>query len=112
MDDFGGRGRTYERPRSISLRAIEREAYLREIRRAQNSWQFSGEDYLASDESLDELRATAAELGVIGVRVLDGQLRSYPHIVRVEARELTLRIGKKKDARLRPSHVATMLKAA
>src|SRR6266568_3695117 len=28
IDDFGGRGRTYERPRSISLRAIERDGHL------------------------------------------------------------------------------------
>jgi len=87
-------------------------AYLRDLRHAGTSWTFSGEDYLASHQYLDELRRTAAELGVGGARVLDGRLYSYPHIVRVEARELAVRIGKKKDARVRPSHVAELLKAA
>jgi hypothetical protein len=87
-------------------------AYVRDLQRAGNSWAFSGEDYLASDRYLDELRAMAAELGVSGVRVLDSRLYSYPHIVRVEARDLAVRIGKKKDARVRPSHVAEILKAA
>jgi hypothetical protein len=87
-------------------------AYARDIQRAGTSWTFSGEDYLASEQYLGELQATAAELGVGGARVLDGRLYSYPHIVRVETRELAVRIGKKKDARVRPSHVAEILKAA
>src|SRR5260370_15076307 len=86
--------------------------YLRDMQRAETSWTFSGEDYLVSDQYLDELRAMAAELGVAGARVLDGRLYSYPHIVRVDARDLAVRIGKKKDARVRPSHVAEILKAA
>jgi hypothetical protein len=98
--------------RLLAAAADSAEAYLREIRRAQNSWQFSGEDYLASDAYLDELRATAAELGVGGVRVLDGRLHSYPHIVRVEPRDLAVRVGKKKYGGVRPSHVAKMLRAA
>lgn len=87
-------------------------AYVRDMRRAETSWAFSGEDYLASDHYLDELRATAAELGLGGVRVLDGRLYSYPHIVRAEARDLAVRIGKKKDPRVRPSYVAEILRAA
>jgi hypothetical protein len=87
-------------------------AYAGETQRAQSSWAFSGETYLASDHYLDELRATATERGVGGARVLDGRLYSFPHIVRVEARDLAVRIGKKKDPRVRPSHVAAILKAA
>jgi hypothetical protein len=86
--------------------------YLHDMQRAQTSWAFSGEDYLVSDQYLDELLATAAEQGVGGARVLDGRLYSYPNIVRVEARDLAVRIGKKKDARVRPSHVAEILKIA
>src|SRR4030081_655528 len=47
-------------------------AYLRDLQRAGTSWAFSGEDYLASHQYLDELRATAEETGVGGTRVLDG----------------------------------------
>jgi len=110
--DAARTGNLRELNRLLAAAADAAEAYLREIRRAQNAWQFSGEDYLASDRYLAELRATAAGLGVGGVRVLDGRLYSYPHIVRVEPHDLSLRIGKKKDARVRPSHVATVLKAA
>ncbi len=87
-------------------------AYVRDVRRAGTSWAFSAEDYLASQQYLDELRATAAEIGVGGARVLDGRLYSYPYILRVEVRDLAVRIGKKKDIRVRPSHVAEILKAA
>jgi hypothetical protein len=87
-------------------------AFERAMKHAEASWTFSGEDYLASDHYLDELRATAAELGVGGVRVLDGRLYSYPYIIRVEARDLAVRIGKKKDSRVRPSYLAENLKTA
>jgi hypothetical protein len=110
--DAARTGNLRDLKRLVAAAVDSAEAYRREIQRAETSWEFSAEDYLASDEYLDELRATAAELGVGGVRVLDGRLYSYPHIVRVEARDLALRIGKKKDARVRPSHVATMLRAA
>jgi len=87
-------------------------AYVRDVQRAGTSWAFSGEDYLASNNYLDNLQAPAAEIGVGVARVLDGRLYSFPHIVRVEVRDLSVRIGKKKDARVRPSHVAEILKAA
>jgi len=110
--DAARTGNLRDLKRLLAAAADSAAAYVREIRRAETSWEFSGEDYLASDEYLDELRATAAELSVGGVRVLDGRLYSYPHIVRLEARDLALRIGKKKDARVRPSHVAMILRAA
>ncbi len=88
------------------------EAFLRDVRQAEASWAFPGEDYLASDQYLDELRAKAGELGVSGARVLDGRLYIYPHIVRVEPKDLAVRIGKKKHAGVRPSHLATVLQAA
>jgi hypothetical protein len=87
-------------------------AYVRDLQRAGTSWAFSEENYLASPQYLDELRSAATQLGVGGARVLDGRLYSYPYIVRVEARDLAVRIGKKKHAGLRPSYVAGILKAA
>lgn len=107
--------------RTGNLRDLERvleaardsaAAFEQDAKRAEASWAFSGEAYLASDHYLDELRAAAAELGVGGVRVLDGRLYSFPHIIRVEARDLAVRIGKKKDSRVRPSYVAENLKIA
>jgi hypothetical protein len=98
--------------RMLAAAAASGDVYLEAVRRTESTWAFAGEDYLASDMYLDELRSIAVELGVQGVRVLDGRLYSYPNIVRVEARDLAVRIGKKKHARVRPSHVAGVLKTA
>jgi hypothetical protein len=110
--DAARTGNLRELMRLLQAAGDSASAYLDGMRRAETSWTLSGEDYLASAHYLDELRATAVELGVSGVRVLDGRLYSYPHIVRVEARDIAVRVGKKKHAQVRPSHLATILKAA
>jgi len=110
--DAARTGNLRDLKRLLAAAADSAAAYIREIGRVETGWEFSAEDYLASDRYLDELRATAAELGVRGVRVLDGRLYSYPHIVRVEPRDLAVRVGKKKHSGVRPAHLATLLKAA
>jgi len=110
--DAARTGNLRELKRVLDAASDAAEAYLRNVRGAQNTWAFSGEDYLASDQYLDEVRTTAAELGASGMRLLDGRLYSYPHIVRAEPRELAIRIGKKRHAGVRPSHVARILKGA
>jgi hypothetical protein len=110
--DAARTGNLRDLSRLLEAAANSGATYAHEMQRAESSWAFSGEDYLASGQYLNELRATAAKLGLGGVRILDGRLYSYPHIVRAEARDLAVRIGKKKDPRVRPSHVAQMLRAA
>jgi hypothetical protein len=88
------------------------DAYLLAIRAAEESWQFQAEDYLGSEQYLEELRLATEELGLEGVRVLDGRLYCYPNIVRVEAREAAVRLGRKKHSGVRPSHLASLLKSA
>jgi hypothetical protein len=88
------------------------EAYSRAVRVAEESWQFEAEDYLGSERFLDELRRAAEELGLHGVRVLDGRLYCYPNIVRMEARDVAVRLGNKKHSAVRPSHLARLLKSA
>jgi hypothetical protein len=110
--DAARTGNLRDLKRLLAAATASAEAHVRESRRSETSWEFSGEDYLASGEYLDELRATAAEDGVGGVRVLDGRLYSYPNIVRVEPRDLAVRVGKKKHQGVRPAHLAAILKAA
>ena len=44
-------------------------AYVRDVQRAGTSWAFSGEDYLASNQYLDELRASRPGAGFKQVSV-------------------------------------------
>ncbi|HUY98247.1 MAG TPA: hypothetical protein VMW47_11630 [Verrucomicrobiae bacterium] len=76
------------------------------------SWSLGASDHLASGRYLAEVADAAAGAGVKGVREVDGKLYSFPYIVRVEPRELTVRIGKRRHRGLRPSHLAQLLKAA
>lgn len=107
--------------RTGNLRDLERlltgaddsaRAYVNDLRAAQGSWSFAAESHLSSGDYLAELLEIAADDGVKGVRVLDGRLYSYPHIIRVESRDLGVRVGKKMQRGLRPSRVARMLKEA
>ena len=113
--------RAQDAARSGNLRESERvlesaretsEAYLRAIRAAEESWQFPAEDYLGSEQYLDELRLASEELGLQGTRVLDGRLYCFPNIVHPEPREVAVRVGRRKHTGVRPSHVAGLLKAA
>jgi hypothetical protein len=88
------------------------DAYLRVTQHAEESWDFQAEQYLASKQYLDELRSVTEELGLQSVRVLDGRLYCYPNIVRIEARELAVRLGNKRHVGVRPSHLARTLKTA
>ena len=81
-----------------------------EVSNASSSWTL-GEDveerYL-SDEYADELRRAADEIG-LDIHERDGQLISYPSIVRILPGERAVRIDRKKVSTIRPSHLADLL---
>ncbi len=60
---------------------------------------------------LAELSAAAAAAGVTLVQ-RDGRVTAYPVILRLEARNLGVRVGRKLERRLRPSVLAAQLKAS
>jgi hypothetical protein len=64
----------------------------------------------ASGAWLDELAAAAKAAGVVLVR-RDGRVTAYPVALRLDGRAQGLRIGRKLEKRIRPSFVATQLKA-
>jgi hypothetical protein len=64
----------------------------------------------ASGAWLDELAAAARSAGVVLVR-RDGRVTAYPVALRLDGRAQGLRIGRKLEKRIRPSFVATQLKA-
>jgi hypothetical protein len=110
--DAARTGNVRDSRRLLETARAASDAYLRAIRLVEESWEFRAEEYLGSDAYLDELRSATEGLGLEGVRVLDGRLYCYPNIVRVEARELAVRLGTKKQTQVRPSHLAMLLKSA
>ena len=65
------------------------------------------EQYL-SERYADELQTAAAEIG-LNVYERDGNLFSYPSILRVLPRENAVRVDRKKSSTIRPSHMAEQL---
>lgn len=76
------------------------------------SWEFPTQEFLSSGGYLLDLRRALAEAGVDNAREVDGRLYCFPHLVRVDARDLSLRVSKKTQRRIRPSFVAGELKKA
>jgi hypothetical protein len=75
---------------------------------AQRSWSFDGQHHLENGY-VAELLARADADGLTGAREVDGQLYSYPVIVKVDARDQSLKVGKKLQRGVRPSVVIALL---
>lgn len=77
---------------------------------AGRSWTFDGHGHLESGRYMAELIDCAQAGGLDGVREVDGQLYSFPVVVKVDARDLSLKVGKRTQRGLRPSAVVELLK--
>ena len=77
---------------------------------AKRSWTFDGQGHLEGGAYMAELIACAQAGGLDGVREVDGQLYSFPVVVKVEARDSSLKVGKRTQRGLRPSGVVALLK--
>jgi hypothetical protein len=77
---------------------------------AQRSWAFDGQQHLESGGYLAELVAQAEADGLGGVREVDGQLYAFPVVVKVYARDLLLKVGKRPHRGVRPSAVVGLLR--
>lgn len=81
-----------------------------EVQNAAASWPFTDEEveqYL-NERYTDELQNAAADVG-LKVYERDGNLISYPSIVRVLPREKAVRVDRKKNSDIRPSYLADFL---
>ena len=117
---LGTQARALEKAaKSGNIVAIKREqsklaealsSLQQEVQNAASSWPFTDEEveqYL-SDRYTDELQNAAASVG-LKVYERDGNLISYPSIVRVLPREKAVRVDRKKNSAIRPSHLAELL---
>ena len=117
---LGSQARTLEKAaKSGNIAAIKREqiklaeslnSLQQELQNAASSWPFSDEEveqYL-SEQYTEELQNAAASVGV-KIYERDGNLISYPSLVRVLPREKAVRVDRKKNSAIRPSYLAELL---
>ena len=92
---------------AIGAQASEAERVARALPAA---WSFDARAYLAAGYA-DELSEAAKQEGVRLIE-RDGRLYAFPLLLKIEARDALVRIGKKTERRLRPKHLAKLLAAS
>jgi hypothetical protein len=103
-------GNLRDLPRALE-RVVESSGTLAEAAlEARSTWAFDGQRHLESGRYVAEL-LTLAEAGDLpGAREVDGQLYSFPVIVKVDGRDLSLKVGKKLHRGIRPTVVLGLLR--
>jgi hypothetical protein len=71
-------------------------------------WNFDTASYLADGRFLDDLRAAAREEG-LSLFENDGRIYCFPLLLRVESKDMAVKIGRRLERRLRPSALARLL---
>jgi hypothetical protein len=103
-------GNLRDLPKLLESAAEAGGSFARATHDARRVWAFDGQRHMEDGGYLAELIGSAETLGLEGVRQVDGQLYSFPVVVKVEARDLSLKVGKKTQRGLRPSAVVALLK--
>jgi hypothetical protein len=103
-------GNLRDLPKLLDGAAETAGAFARAALDASRSWAFDGPRHLEEGAYLAELIGSAQAGGLDGVREVDGQLYSFPVVVKMDARDLSLKVGKKTQRGLRPSAVVALLK--
>ncbi|HZV50642.1 MAG TPA: hypothetical protein VFD49_12855 [Candidatus Dormibacteraeota bacterium] len=105
-------GRLRDLPGALRALAEAAERAHRRAGQVPSAWTFPAREHLEGGGYLEEVRRLAAEAGLEGVREIDGQLYSYPLVVRLRPSELALMVGRRRERALRPGHVVGQLKSA
>src|SRR5215471_5463678 len=103
-------GNLRDLPRLLAGATEAAGAFMRAASEAQGSWAFDGSRHLEDGAYMTELLASAEDGELSGVREVDGHLYSFPVVVKVDARDLSLRVGRKTQRGLRPSAVVALLR--
>jgi hypothetical protein len=82
----------------------------RQFDKAREGWNFDAESYAASRKFTDDILKAAAGAGV-DIFEQDERLYCYPAIISILPNEMSVKIDKQKERRLRPSFLAAHLKA-
>jgi len=78
----------------------------------QLSWEFDARRWLGGGGYAKEVIALADASGLKGVREVNGELLSFPLIVRLDASDHSVVLGKKRERGIRPSHIVGLLTQA
>jgi hypothetical protein len=82
-----------------------------EARELSGAWNFDVSSYMADGRFLVDLKAAAAEQN-LAMFERDGRIYSFPLILRVDANQSAVRVGRKIERRIRPSELARLLAEA
>ncbi len=75
------------------------------------AWNFDTSTYMADGRFLAELQATAAEQN-LAMFERDGRIYCFPLLLRIEASQSAVRVGRKIERRIRPSELVRLLAKA
>jgi hypothetical protein len=103
-------GNLRDLPKLLVSAAEAAGAVMQATSLAQRSWAFDGQGHLEGSAYMAELIASAEAGELSGVREVDGQLYSFPVVVKVDARDLSLKVGRKTQRGVRPSAVVAVLR--
>jgi hypothetical protein len=97
-------------PAAIAAAQVDANRIATPLAKAAAMLDYDVSDAFSTGAWLDELAAAAAAAGVVLVR-RDGRVTAYPVALRLDARALGVRLGRKLEKRIRPSFVASRLRA-
>lgn len=103
-------GNLRDLPRLLDAAGAAAGTFAEAARDARLAWAFDGQRHLEDGGYMAELMASAEAGGLDGVREVDGQLYSFPVVVKVDARDLSLRVGRRTQRGIRPSAVVALLR--
>jgi hypothetical protein len=103
-------GKLRDLPRALASAVESSESFAQTALNAQRSWEFDVQGNLESGSYVAELLGGAEAGGLTGAREFDGQLYSFPVIVKVDARDPSLKIGGKRHRAMRPSVIVEALR--
>lgn len=107
--DAARHGKLRDLPRALDVLVESSRTLSQTAVNARREWAFDAEPYMEG-RYLAELLDQVTAAGLEGAREVDGQLYSFPVIVKVNAGDLSLKVGKKLNRNLRPSVVVSLLK--
>jgi hypothetical protein len=92
----------------LDARASDAQSAARDLAGA---WTFDTSSYMAHGRFLADLQAAASEQN-LAMFERDGRIYCFPLILRVDANQSAVRIGRKMERRIRPSELARLLAKA
>jgi hypothetical protein len=108
--DAARQGRVRDLAGALDALVEHSQALTQAALNARGSWSFDVSAYLESGRYLAEVVELAERSGLLGVREIDGQLYSFPVVVKVKPRDLAVELSRKQERGVRPSWLVGRLR--